>query len=329
MRNNGSTTSASMAVDDKVFSAVRLSRRHLLGAAAATTALAATNRLAIAADGKSDGYIDAHVHVWTPDTNKYPLDKAYDKSSMQPASFTPEQLMAHAKPAGVNRIVLIQMSFYGVDNSYMLDVMAAHPGRFSGVAVIDPADKPRQTMRQLKSQGVRGFRIVAGKQPADQWLDNPTMHKMWSIAADEGLAICPLMNPEYLPAVDAMCAKYPKTRVVVDHFARIGVDGKIQDAQVEALCRLARHENAYLKASAFYALGKKQAPYTDLGPMIHRCMDAYGSQRMMWASDCPYQVEEGHTYQESIDLIREKLDFLSDQDRAWMLGKTAEKVFWS
>lgn len=329
MRNNGINSVASVAVDDKNFSAVRLSRRQWIGSAAAVSAVAATGPLAIAEQKKPAGYIDAHVHVWTPDTDKYPLDKRYDKSSMQPASFTPEELMAHAQRSSVDRIVLIQMSFYGTDNSYMLDVMAAHPGRFSGVAVIDPTDKPRQTMRQLKSQGVRGFRIVAGQQPADQWLDNATMHKMWSIAADEGLAICPLMNPEYLPAVDAMCVKHPKTRVVVDHFARIGVDGMIRDAEVEALCRLARHDNTYLKASAFYALGKKTAPYTDLGPMIHRCMEAYGSQRMMWASDCPYQVQEAHTYHESIDLIREKLDFLSDQDRAWLLGKTAEKVFWT
>jgi len=60
-------------------------------------------------------FIDAHVHVWTPDTAHYPLAAGYDAASMKPASFTPEQLFQHAKAAGVNRINLIQMSFYGFD----------------------------------------------------------------------------------------------------------------------------------------------------------------------------------------------------------------------
>ena len=66
------------------------------------------------------GYIDAHVHVWTPDTAHYPLAAGYKREEMKPPSFTPEELFKHAKPAGVDRINLIQMSFYGFDNSYML-----------------------------------------------------------------------------------------------------------------------------------------------------------------------------------------------------------------
>lgn len=61
------------------------------------------------------GYIDAHVHVWTPDTAHYPLAAGYKKEDMQPPSFTPEQLFKHCKPVGVDRINLIQMSFYGFE----------------------------------------------------------------------------------------------------------------------------------------------------------------------------------------------------------------------
>ena len=81
--------------------------------------------------------------------------------------------------------------------------------------------------------------------------------------------------------------------------------------------------------SAFYALGKKHAPYTDLGPMIRRLLSAFGPERLMWATDCPFQVENGHTYRDSIDLIRERLDFLTASDRKWLLGGTAQRVFFS
>ncbi len=61
--------------------------------------------------------------------------------------------------------------------------------------------------------------------------------------------------------------------------------------------RFSKLENAYVKTSAFYALGRKRPPYEDLGGMIHKMVAEFGSKRLMWASDCPYQVGEGHTLQ--------------------------------
>lgn len=304
-------------------------RTWLAAAAAAAGAAMMPSRRSNADEPDGKGYIDAHSHVWTPDTTTYPLDDRFDVSAMQPPSFTAEQLLEHAEPTGVRRVVLIQMSFYGFDNSYMLDMIQKHPGKFSGVAVIDPESRPVETMKSLRARGVRGFRIVSGKQPSESWLGSDGMKKMWATAADQSMAICPLINPEYLSSVDKMCQKYPETTVVIDHFARIGIDGSIHTRDLDALCRLARHKNTYVKTSAFYALGKKAAPYTDLGGMIRRLSGEFGSARLMWATDCPYQVVGGHTYRDSIDLIRSKLDFLTDTDRDWILRQTAEKVFFS
>ncbi len=257
------------------------------------------------------------------------LKAPFRKEDMKPASFTPSELFSHSVPCGVRRIVLIQVGLYGFDNSYMLDTMWKHKGVFSGVAVIDENAKPRERMTELAKIGVRGFRIRPGKRPADRWLDGEGMAAMWKCGGDEGLQMCPLMNPESLPSVDRMCRKFPDTPVVIDHFARIGADGRIRKEHVDNLCALARHKKVCVKASAFYALGKKKAPYLDLGPMIHRVLDAFGPERLMWASDGPFQVMNGHAYRESIDLIGKRLDFLSAGDRDWLLRKTAERVFFS
>lgn len=276
-----------------------------------------------------DGDIDAHVHVWTPDIAQYPLSSGFDVSQMKPASFTPEELFVHTKANGVGRIVLIQMSYYRFDNRYMLDTMDRFPGVFSGVAIVDEsAVDPAGAMRELSAKGVRGFRINPGGTPLDAWIGSPGMAKMWETAADEGLAICPLIGPEALPAIGKMCERFPKTRVVIDHFARIGADGVIRDEQLESLARLADHAHVHVKTSAFYALGKKQPPYADLAPMIRRMRNAFGADRLMWASDCPYQVGPGHEYAAAIRLVREGLDFLSDQEKAAILHDTAERVFF-
>jgi predicted TIM-barrel fold metal-dependent hydrolase len=320
-------------------------RREVLQAGVGAVALAAAGPLAGAVLGQDKprrkegaggnaadkdgerGFIDAHSHIWTPDTTKYALAKGFKKEDMKPASFTPEELMRHARPEGVSRVVLIQMSFYGLDNSYMLDAIKAHPDAYVGVAVIDENDNPAGKMRELKKLGVRGFRIRPGDRKADQWLFTPGMAEMWKYGAEENLAMCHLINPDSLPFVDQMCASNPETPVVIDHFARIGVDGEIRDTDLANLCKLARHKRTSVKISAYYALGKKKPPYRDLVPMIRRLLDAFGPERLMWASDCPFQVQEGHSYKESIDLVK-NLD-VAEGDRQWLLRKTAERVFFS
>ena len=306
-----------------------VSRRNFLASSAAATvgALAGCTTVGPAARG---GFIDAHVHVWTPDTEKFPLAAGYQKSAMQPPSFTPEELLALARPHGVTRVVLIQMSFYRFDNRYMLDAMRRFPGVFAGVGIVDDsATRPQDAMRDLARQGVRGFRISPGSQAIDAWLGSPGMAEMWKCAGDDGLALCPLVGPNALPGLAAMCAKFPRTRVVIDHFARIGTGGTFPDAEVAQLCALAKFPHVHVKASAFYAFGQKRAPYLDFGPMIRRLRDTFGPQRLMWATDCPYQVQRGHTYADSVALIRDRLDFLSPTDRDWMLRGTAEKVFFA
>lgn len=289
--------------------------------------LAAAGMSAMTQADDEHGYIDGHVHVWTPDTEAYPLAKGYAKADMQPPSFTPEELFSHCRPLGVKRITLIQMSFYGYDNSYMLDVMERHPGTFSGVAVIDEEASPVETMKSLKAKGVWAFRIQP-KGRGETWLDGPGLRSMWAAGGDENLAMSPLINPEYLPSVGKMAAKYPKTPVVVDHFGRVGISGTIHPKDLDNLCRLADHPNVHVKVSAFYALGKKQPPYTDLGPMIRRVVGAFGSERCLWASDCPFQVQGDHTYAASVKLITERLDFLTATDKQNLMHDTAARLYF-
>ena len=66
------------------------SRRKWL-AASAGLAAACNGRVEepIAADADSalqGGFIDAHVHVWTPDTAAYPISSKYEQEDMKPPS---------------------------------------------------------------------------------------------------------------------------------------------------------------------------------------------------------------------------------------------------
>lgn len=308
----------------------QIGRRDALKVIGGGAAAAMTSTLH-AADDPASGDIDAHSHIWTQDTDAYPLAGNQTKADLAPPSFTDKELLAVARPHGVTRVVLIQHKpYHGLDNSYIVDAIAANPGVFSAVACIEAAaDRPQDEMDRLKAKGVRGFRIRPGEGGTERWSESDGMNAMWRRAGETGLAICPLINPEDLEQVDEMCRKYPDTNVVVDHFARVGIDGTIREKDLKALTGLAKHPKAHLKVSAYYALGNKRPPHTELIPMIRRCYEAYGPQRLMWGSDCPYQLDGPNNYGDSIALIRERIDFFSDDDRRWILRGTAEKVYFS
>lgn len=288
-------------------------------------------------------YIDAHSHVWTPDLERYPLAPGFLPADVQPRSFTAEELLAHARPAGVGRVNLIQMSFYGFNNAYLLDMIKAYPDRFVGTALVNPfAPDPGRVMRALKPLGVKAFRIqsvapysrsgaggpAAQKPDPAHWLEPDGYAAMFAAAAETGQALSCLIDPDAFPEVDRACSRYPGTTVVIDHLGRVGASGAVRDADVQALCALARHPKLYVKVGAFYALGQKTPPYLDLAPLIRAVVRAFGPERCMWESDCPFQVVD-HTYKDSLDLVRGRLVFLSPADREWLLRKTAEKIYFA
>jgi predicted TIM-barrel fold metal-dependent hydrolase len=277
-------------------------------------------------------FIDAHVHVWSADTDRYPIAPGFKKSDIKPASFTPEELLRHARPAGVGRIALIQISFYGFDNSCMLDAIAKYPDVFVGTAVIDPlGPDPAKLMDELAKKKIRAFRIRPNltKEPIERWLRHEAYKMMFAAGARNNQAMSCLIDPNGLTEVDRMCTAYPETPVIIDHLARIGADGNIREEDVDRLCALAKHKKVMVKVGAFYALGKKQPPYADLVPLVKKVVTAFGADRCMWESDSPFQIDAPHTYKGSVDFARTGLGFLSADETDWLLTKTAEGFFFA
>jgi L-fuconolactonase len=284
---------------------------------------------AVSADDETHPWIDAHSHIWTTDLKKYPLRDNQSIDVLQPRSFTDEELMAIAAPEGVGRVVLIQHHpHHGFDNSYLIDTWKKSPDKFRIVGQIDDT-KPgvAQLMKDMLMQGVTGFRI-GPRGDRSNWLDGDGMHQMWKTAVQTRQNMCCLINPSDISATREWCHRYPETPVVIDHFARIGMDGMIRDSDIDELCGLAAFPLVRIKISAYYAFGRKQPPYHDLVPMIKRLFECFGPDRLMWASDCPYQLGGQNSYKASISLIRDHLAFVNQEERRKLLRSTAESTFF-
>ena len=314
-----------------------VTRRGFLATAAAAAAVGALPRIGGA---ETLGYVDAHSHLWSPERRRYPLRPGAQEEGVKPKGFTPGEFFSHARPEGVTRVVLVgHTGHFGFDATYLTDLVKARPNEVAAQAYLDHTDPNAATsMGLLKRQGVKAFRLRLLDPWKAPFAESHPIMKIYEFAGRERLAICPLINPDWLPELGRLSAAFPATVVAIDHFGRIGVDGfgkvppvagTIAPGDVANLVALARHPMMHVKLSAFYALGKRTAPYDDMIPFIKELLKAYGPERLMWGSDCPYQLQGGHTYKASISLIRDRLDGISEADREWLLRKTAERVFFT
>lgn len=301
-------------------------RRDALTAGLGTLALAGCSTTR----PTSPGWIDAHSHIWTNDPEelkKFPLAPGRTIADLKPPRFTAEDLITLGKTQNVTRHVIIShRGHHGYSNDYYTHAAAAHPGVFKIVGALDHRQPNLRARIHLnRPLGITGYRITPNGQGL-RWLENDLLQEFWRDAGNENVAICPLIDPEYVATLPAMIRRFPNTRVVIDHCARID---QRHIAALKNLCALAKFPGVFVKVSAFYAFGAKQPPYLKQIPRITRLLDAFGPERLMWASDCPYQLTPPNTYAASIRLIQDRIEVLSDGDRDHLLRKTAEKVYFT
>ena len=80
--------------------------------------------------------VDAHIHVWPADRERYPLSPGFEESDMWIPSYEARDHLAMAGPHGIGRINFVQMTWHGTDHSYILDLIAAEPDRFVGTGIV-------------------------------------------------------------------------------------------------------------------------------------------------------------------------------------------------
>ena len=293
----------------------------------------------------TDRIVDAHIHVWSPDFARYPLAPGFTPDDLWLPSFTPDEHRAYSQPLGKIRFNLVQMTWYGLDHRYILDLIASDPTTYAGTGIVPGVSDvsladPGKTMLALAEGGIRAFRVRGGRtgRPTafgrvNRWLDYPGYETMFKTGAEHRLALSFLMGLEDLPDLIRMCRRYPETPIILDHLCGVRIkDGVWPEHQIRALCRMARYPGAMVKLGPFQALGNGKAPYLDLLPLIERVVDAFGPERVMWESDSGGPIVMQNPQEDfaaSVDLIRKHADFLSDSDKEQILVKTAEDFFFS
>jgi predicted TIM-barrel fold metal-dependent hydrolase len=121
--------------------------------------------------------------------------------------------------------------------------------------------------------------------------------------------------------------KFPDVKVIIDHCGvkiPIGTVPADRFAGFEQVVSLAQYPNVALKWCHAPRLSAEAYPYPDLMPALLKVVEAFGPERVMWASDHS-QSKNHHSWAESLYYIRDSSE-LSASDKEWILGRSVRTI---
>ena len=112
--------------------------------------------------------VDCHAHVMSMDRPLSP-----ERHSAPKRNVTVEEYLDVLDRHGISHGLLTQPSFYGSDNTLLLEGLATGDGRLRGTAIVDPQISA-ESLHDLKAAGICGVRL--------NWLRRPQLPDACSAA---------------------------------------------------------------------------------------------------------------------------------------------------
>lgn len=257
-----------------------------------------------------------------------------------------EVTIAYLDALGVDSVVL----FPGGHDPHADWLCRQLPDRFTYVPHVSPDDEDVEAVvaDAKGNPGIAGLRALIG------WpFDGSEVKRLEAGKWDPVFAACeshgvPLFMfiSGWLDRAARLAEDFPGLNLIVDHLGLRQPPMEQSDeapfARLPQLLDLARFRNVHVKLCGLPALSREAFPYPDVNDALRAITDAFGAERLMWASDTtrfrgrigigrfqnPATLEDyqgKHTYAESLLYIREN-PVLSADEKQEILGGTAARV---
>lgn len=255
--------------------------------------------------------VDAHAHVFTHQCRIARNPRHRPRYEAPLASY-----LDLLDRFGIAQGVLVQPSFLGTHNDYLMDCLRRHPERLRGVAVLSP-DVSDDTLDEMTTLGIRGTRLNwigrnGDELKAAEWsaLFSRLEARRWHVEIQaEGATLVAIVDLLQRWDLD----------LVIDHFGRPQANAW-RDPVINRLCVGAGDQRYWVKCSA---------PYRNRCDGLHdvskRLLDALGPYRLMWGSDWPW-TEHEHLY--SFEKALNDIDqWMPAADLAVVMSETPRRFY--
>jgi predicted TIM-barrel fold metal-dependent hydrolase len=232
-----------------------------------------------------------------------------------------EEVIGWMDAGGISAAVIVPPSWEGDRTDLALEAVRRYPGRFAVMGRIDPhAPGLREGLASWRSQpGMLGVRLALHTEELRQPFLEGHYDWMWEELERAGIPVMVLIHHAYMHIVDAIAARHPRLRIVVDHLGLVnGEKDDVAFRGLDHLLALGKRANVAVKASALPCYTAEPYPHPGLQKHLKRVHDAFGSRRMFWGTD---QTRSPVSYREGVELFTRHTPFLTGGDLEWIMGK--------
>lgn len=276
--------------------------------------------------------IDTHQHLW--DLTRLTLPWLPPSGPLA-ESHTPERYAQETEGLGIEKTIYMEVDvapdqrlaeaeyvFALCDdptNPMVGAVIGGNPAREGFWAYLEATNHPAR-------KGVR--QVLHGRQPNGYCLTKD-FQKGLALLGEQGLIFDFCLRPDALTDA-ATCAKtFPNSRFVLDHCGNAPIHG--DDAEVnrwkKGIEAVAACPNVVGKISGIIAQADPTEPLPgQLEPFINFTLDAFGPERVIFASDWPV-CTNGATLKEWVETLETIVEGRSQADREALFFNNACRVY--
>jgi len=265
--------------------------------------------------------VDSQVLIWGPDTPQRPWRASGHLHVQRATPVTAAEVLGWMDEGGISAAIIVPPSWEGDRNDLAIDAAREHPARFAVMGRVNP-DAPglRESLGSWRGQpGMLGVRLALHTPELRQPFVEGRYDWMWDELEAHAIPVMVLIHHPYMPMIDAIAAKHPRLKIVVDHLGL--VNGEKDDVAFRGLDRLlalGKRPNVAVKSSALPCYTAERYPYPGLQKHLKRVYDAFGNRRMFWGTD---QSRSPIGYREGVELFTKHTPFLTRSDLEWVMGK--------
>lgn len=262
--------------------------------------------------------IDSHAHVFLKS-----LSMAQHHRYVPDYDAPLAQYLALLDHYGMTNAVIVQPSFLGSDNSFLLSALHAQPQRLRGIVVIDP-ETDLHALADMKDSGCVGIRLNLIGLP-----DPDLTGAIWQ------RALLKLKDLDWLVEIQVEAARLEAilnpilrsgVRIVVDHFGRPDPGLGVNSPGFQYLLSVGKTRRVWVKLSGAYRNGPDGRGEEIAMQAMPLLREAFDLNHLVWGSDWPHtQFEKTTSYEAAYQLLLKLLP--KEGDRQIILWDSSAQLF--
>jgi L-fuconolactonase len=275
--------------------------------------------------------IDSQVHVADPDAKTIESREATPGQRSKSLDVSIPEMLAAMVEVRVDAAIIAAHSLGSVGNGYGLRAAADYPDKFGMVGTVDPgvADLDLVVSTWRSQPGMLGIRVVLlTAEQIGAW-SSGKLDPLFAAAERHSVPVCiypPTVERELVGTIE----KFPSLQFILDH---LGLPQPTSVSERDAppfrrlrdVLTLSRFANVAVKLTGAATLRATPYPFADLWPHLHRIIEAFGVQRVIWGSDWT-RTTKWCSYAEATDYIRDTAE-LSQSEKEQIMGRTLRQIF--